>query len=74
MIERLQAVISEAAKLSEAEQEALATIWEEALEEREWERIVAKPAVRSALERMAVEALREDAAGETEEIEGDTFA
>lgn len=74
MIERLQAVISEAAKLSEAKQEALATIWEEALEEREWERIIAKPSVRSALERMAAEALKEDAAGETEEIEGDTFA
>ena len=73
MIDRLQAVVSEAAKLSAEEQDALAAIWEEALEEREWERIVAKPSVRSALERMAAEALKENAAGETEDIEGDSF-
>lgn len=73
MNDRLQAVVSEAAKLSEEEQAALAVVWEEALEEREWERIVAKPSVRGAFERMAAEALREDAAGETEDIEGDSF-
>ena len=73
MVERLEAVIEAARKLPEAEQEALAAEWEDILEEREWEAIVGKPHVRDALKRMATEALKEDAAGETEEIEGDTF-
>lgn len=36
-------------------------------EEREWDAIVSKPRVRNALERMAAEALRQRAAGETVE-------
>jgi hypothetical protein len=59
MTERLRAVIAQAEQLSDQEQEVLASAWEEILEEREWERIIAKPAVRDA--------------GETEEITGDSF-
>lgn len=73
MIERLRAVIAQAGQLSDHEQEAVAAAWEAILEEREWERIVAKPAVRDALRRMAAEAREQDDAGETEEISGDTF-
>jgi hypothetical protein len=36
-------------------------------EEQEWEAIIRKPHVRNALRRMATEALRQEAAGETEE-------
>ena len=36
-------------------------------EEKEWEAIVSKPHVRNALRRLAIEALQQDAAGETEE-------
>ncbi len=74
VIERLRAVIAQAEQLSQEEQEALATLWEEALEEREWLSIVNKPTVRDAFQRMAEEARQEEAAGETEEITGDTFA
>jgi hypothetical protein len=74
MVDRLRAVVEEAEKLSDEDQEALAAILEEALAEREWEMIVRKPRVRDALKRMAQEALEEDATGETEEITGDTFA
>lgn len=74
MVERLRAVIAQAEQLSQEEQEALATLWEEALEEREWLSIVSKPAVRGALQRMAAQARKEEAEGETEEIVGDTFA
>lgn len=74
MIERLRALVAEAERLSEPEQEALAAAWEEVLEEREWDAITRRPSVRAALERLAAEARVEDAAGETEEITGDTFA
>ena len=74
MVDRLRAVVEEVEKLSDEDQEALAAILAEALAEREWETIVRKPHVRDALKRMAHEALEEDAAGETEEITGDTFA
>ncbi len=73
MVERLRAVIAQAEQLSQEEQEALATLWEEALEEREWLSIVSKPTVRSALQRMAEQARKGEAEGETEEIVGDTF-
>jgi hypothetical protein len=73
VIERLQAIIAQAEQLSPEEQEALATLWEEALEEREWLAIVGKPTVRAALQRMAAQARKEEAGGETEEVAGDTF-
>jgi hypothetical protein len=74
MIDRLRAVIAQAEQLPEQEQEALAAAWEEILEEREWDAIVSKPGVCGALRRLADEARQQDAAGETEEITGDTFA
>ena len=70
---RSRAVIEKAEKLSDADQEALASILEEALAEREWETIVQKRHVCDALKWMAQEALEEDAAGETQEITGDAF-
>jgi hypothetical protein len=69
----LRAVIARAEQLSEPQQEALASAWEAVLEEQEWQAIVSKPSVRSALERLAAEARAEDAAGETEDIDGDSF-
>jgi hypothetical protein len=69
----LRAVIARAEQLSEPQQEALASAWEAVLEEQEWQAIVSKPSVSSALERLAAEARAEDAAGETEDIDGDSF-
>lgn len=76
MIERLRAVVSEAESLSEEEQEQLALAWEQALvelEESEWDGLLAKPGSKRFLKELVEEARREHAAGETEEITGDSF-
>lgn len=74
MIARLRAVFARPETRPDEEQEALATLWEEILEEREWARIAVTPRVRDALRRMAAEAWVEDEAGETEEITGERMA
>lgn len=76
MIERLQAVIAQAQALSEPEQEALASAWEEALEdlaEQEWDELLRKPESQRFLSDLIAEGRREHAAGNTEEITGDSF-
>ncbi len=59
-------------QLPPGEQDALAKIIEEELDEREWDALVATPQSRRFLERMAAEALAEYAAGKTREC-GDSL-
>ncbi len=56
MIERLRAVVAEAEKLSEQEQEALAALWEEVLEEAKWEATLADPQSQRAMDALVARA------------------
>ena len=65
MIERLRVVVSKAESLTEQEQEKLAQVWEQALEEleeQEWEGLLAKPGSKRFLKELVEEAKREHAA------------
>ena len=67
MTELLRRVVAEVERLSPEQQDAIAEVIQRELEEREWEAIVANPGSHRFLERLAAEARREDAAGETRE-------
>src|SRR5262249_14789169 len=74
MIERLRQAIALAEQRSEQEQEVLAALLLEEMQATErWGALFADPRSDRLLERLVTEALAEDAAGETEEIAGDTF-
>jgi hypothetical protein len=73
IVEQLRAVIAQAEVLSAEEQEALAEVWQEALEEREWDALLRKPGSARFLKELIEEGRREHAAGKTEEITGDSF-
>jgi hypothetical protein len=64
MIERLRAVVEEAEKLPEEEQEALAALWEEVLEEARWEATLSEPRSLRALDAMVKRAKEQVARGE----------
>jgi hypothetical protein len=64
MIERLRAVVAEAEKLSEQEQEALAALWEEVLEEAKWEATLADPRSQRAMDALVARAKEQVARGE----------
>ncbi len=64
MIERLRAVVEEAEKLPEEEQEALAARWEEILEEARWEAALSEPRSLRALDAMVKRAKEQVARGE----------
>ncbi|HEY7349349.1 MAG TPA: hypothetical protein VH599_13630 [Ktedonobacterales bacterium] len=64
MIERLRAVVAEAEKLSEQEQELLASRWEELLEEAKWEATFADPRSDRALDALVKRAKEQVARGE----------
>jgi len=70
MTERLQQVLAKLEHLDPDQQDIIADLVEqklEELEEREWDAIVSKPNVRNALRRMAAAAREQEAKGETEE-------
>jgi hypothetical protein len=70
MTERLQQVLAKLEQLDPAQQDIIADLVEqklEELEEQEWDAIVSKPNVRNALRRMAADAREQEAKGETEE-------
>jgi len=72
MIERLRQTFALAEQRSE--QEVLAALLLEGMHAAErWEALFADPRSDRLLEQLVAEALAEDAAGETEEIAGDTF-
>ena len=67
MTAKLKAIISQAEKLSDAEQDALADAWLILLDERGWDARFADPRNQAMMRRMAEQTLKEHAAGETEE-------
>jgi len=72
MTELLQRVVSEVELLDPEQQDAIAELIQQELEEREWDALVSSPASQAVLARMAADALRDDAAGETRES-GDSW-
>jgi hypothetical protein len=74
MIERLREAFALAEQRSRSEQEALADLlFQEMQEEERWEATFADPRSSLLLKRLVAEALTEDEAGHTEEITGDSF-
>ena len=69
MVDRLRAVIEQAEQLSPEAQERLATVWEEELEEARWQATLSRPESLDLLDRMAAEAIAEDGAGLTRDLE-----
>ncbi|HEX6797422.1 MAG TPA: hypothetical protein VF116_06885 [Ktedonobacterales bacterium] len=69
MVDRLRAVIEQAEQLSPEAQERLATVWEEELEEARWQATLSRPESLDLLDRMAAEAIAEDEAGLTRDLE-----
>jgi hypothetical protein len=67
MTDKLKAVVSQAEKLTDAEQDALADAWLILLDERGWDARFADPRNRAMMQSMAEQALKEHTAGETEE-------
>jgi hypothetical protein len=68
--EALKQIIEELGYFDEATQDVIATKLRrmlEEMEERRWKAITSKPRIRSAIRRMAEEALEKEARGETEE-------
>jgi hypothetical protein len=65
MTETLRLVVERVEQLPPEQQNAIAELIEQELEEREWDEMVAKPASQHLLEHLAAEARREDAAGNT---------
>lgn len=69
MVDRLRAVIEQAEQLSPETQERLAIVWEEELEEARWQATLSRPESLDLLDRMAAEAIAEDEAGLTRDLE-----
>ena len=74
MNEHLRAVIERAEQLPDADQETLARLLEEELEELEWEVLTHKPGARAFHDQLRAELREAEQHGEIEEIEGDKFA
>lgn len=74
MIDALREAFNQVAQLSEDEQKRIAEIVkEEIASEKRWRTLFLDPRSECVLGDMIAEALAEDAAGETEEITGDSF-
>ncbi|HEX6798172.1 MAG TPA: hypothetical protein VF116_10725 [Ktedonobacterales bacterium] len=71
MNERLRAVVDRAEQLPDADQEALAKLLEEELEEREWEALTRLPGARAFHEALRAELREAEERGEVEDIHGD---
>ncbi len=74
MNEHLRALIERAEKLPDADQEALAHLLEEELEELEWDALTRKPGARAFHDQLRAELREAEEHGEIEDIEGDMFA
>ena len=68
MIERLQHVIAQLEQLSEEDQDRIAAMIQEELDERAWDALVSTPESQRFLAQLADEIRKEDAAGQTEEV------
>jgi hypothetical protein len=74
MIKSLEEAFKEVAQLPEDEQQHIVeVIRQEITSEKRWQTLFNDPRSERLLERLVAEALAEDAAGETEEIIGDSF-
>lgn len=74
MNERLHAVIKRAEQLPDADQEALAQMIEEELEELDWDALTHKPGAHAFHNQLRSELHKSEERGEIEEIEGNRFA
>ncbi len=74
MNERLRAVVDRVEKLPDADQEALAELLEEEMEEREWEALTRRPGAHAFHDQLRAELREAEERGELEEVEGDTLA
>lgn len=72
MTERLQHALERVQQLPDEEQDHLASLIEEELDELEWDALLQKPGARAFLKELVEEGRAEHAAGATEEI-GDTL-
>ena len=73
MTEQLKAAFSQVEKLSQAQQDAIAQMILDQLDEQEWDAIVSSPKGRATMRKLLAEAENEIASGQIEEIKGDTF-
>lgn len=69
MTELLKRVVAQVEELPAEQQDAIAELLQQELEEREWEAIVAKPGSQSFLAQLATEARRERARGQLRDLE-----
>lgn len=74
MNERLRAVMERAEKLPDTDQEALAQLLEEELEEREWDALTHKSGARAFHDLLRAELREAEEHGKLQEIDGDKFA
>jgi DnaJ-domain-containing protein 1 len=68
MTERLQHVIAQLEQLPEEDQDRIAAIIQEELDERAWDALVSTPESQRFLAQLADEVRKEEAAGQTEEV------
>lgn len=74
MIDALKEIFDEAAQLPEDEQKNIVEIIRKAIAaEKRWQMLLHDPRSEYVLRDLVAEALEEDAAGDTEEIAGDSF-
>jgi hypothetical protein len=73
MNSRLRAVMDRAEQLPDEEQEALAALLEEELEERAWDELTQRPGAHAFHDQLRAELREAEERGEVEEITGDTF-
>jgi hypothetical protein len=73
MNERLRAIVERVEQLPDVDQEALAALLEEELEEREWDALTKRPGAHAFHEQLRAELREAEERDELEEIEGDTF-
>ena len=68
MIERLQHVIAQLEQLSEEDQDRIAAMIQEELDERAWDALVSTPESQRFLAQLADQFRKEEATGQTEEV------
>lgn len=74
MNERLRLVVERAEQLPDVDQEILARLLEEGLEELEWDALTHKPGARAFHNRLRAELLEAEERGKIDELDGDKFA
>ena len=68
MIERLQQVIAQPEQRSEEDQDRIAAMIQEELDERAWDALVSTPESQRFLAQLADQFRKEEATGQTEEV------